>query len=226
MWSVWEVSNTRSPEKRDSSPCHWLMKKPCAIPNSSIWSDMSTEHSAVTHILRQKSSQYSVHWGGGKTKILNSGLWEFTKISMKFKIIHAPNDQYCARMSAIWSEIYPRYRATFYVYINIRHLPHTSFMWPCSAHIVNFPSTHDRKTGLHSRGLKKSVVHMFFVLGHGFRSRIWAVVSYLGSLESLIYFSTCSLNISCLTSQKLCYDKEHRQSEQSKDWKGNLNICL
>lgn len=136
MWSLWDVSNTRSLEKRDPAPCHWLMMKPSAIPNSSIWNNMDTEHPAVTHTLRQKSSQDSRSWGGGKPKILNSRLWEFSTISMKPKITHAPNDQYCTRVSAIWNEIYPRYSVTAYLYISIRYLPHTCFMWPCSSHTV------------------------------------------------------------------------------------------
>lgn len=112
------------------------MTKPWAIPNSSSWTDTGTEHSAVTHTSKQKLFQDSGHCGGGKTKILNTRLWEFSTISMKPKITRAPNDQHCTRVSAIWNEIYNRYSVTAYLYINIRHLLHTCFVWPCSPHTV------------------------------------------------------------------------------------------
>lgn len=109
------------------------MTKPCAIPNSSSCGDVGTVHSTVSQF---ENKVISGHWGGGITKILNSRFWEFSMISMKPKITHAPNDQHCPRVSTIWNEIYPRQSVTADLYISIRHLPHTCFTWSCSPHTV------------------------------------------------------------------------------------------
>lgn len=135
----------------------------------------------------------------------NSRLWEFSnEISMTPKIIRAPNDQHCIRVSAIWNEIYPRYSATAYLYINIRYPPHTCFMWPCSPPTVIFLPHIQWQKKVSIAKVSKTLKNMFFVLNNGIHRRIWTILSYLGSLTSLIYFSTTSLSISCsTTSQKL-----------------------